>query len=39
MPNPENPDEAECRVCFDSGVVPFTNRLCVCTGMGGEEQT
>lgn len=30
MPNPNNPDEAECQTCFDSGYVPGTNRLCKC---------
>lgn len=32
MPNPNNPDEAECRRCHDSGTVPGTYNLCACTG-------
>jgi hypothetical protein len=28
MPNPNNPDEAECRRCFDTGELPGTYRPC-----------
>lgn len=28
MPNPENPDEAECRACFDMGTIPGTYKPC-----------
>lgn len=28
MANPENPDEAECKVCFDSGTIPGTYKRC-----------
>lgn len=28
MPNPDNPDEAECRYCHDSGVTPGTYNPC-----------
>lgn len=37
MPNPEDPNEAECRWCYDTGVLPRTYRLCPhCTGMTGD---
>ena len=29
MPDPTNPDEAECRYCFDTGIVPGTYDVCV----------
>lgn len=28
MPNPNNPDEAECPVCYDTGYLPGTYRPC-----------
>lgn len=33
MPNPNDPEQAECRRCHDTGIVPGTDRLCSCTGV------
>lgn len=33
MPNPNDPDEAQCQRCYDSGVVPGTDRPCSCRGI------
>lgn len=30
MPNPDNPDEFECRRCNDTGYVVGTYNLCPC---------
>lgn len=31
MPNPNDPEQAECQRCYDSGFIPGTYRLCNCT--------
>lgn len=33
MPNPDDPNEAECQRCFDSGLIPGSYYPCVCTGL------
>jgi hypothetical protein len=35
MPNPNDPEQAECRRCYDTGHPPGSDRLCQCVS-GGE---
>lgn len=32
MPNPNEPEEAECQRCHDTGTIPGSYRPCPCLG-------